>query len=314
LGTVRDYECNLVIVHTPGLQALADFTTIRSLIAARAPEMEVFILANRARNSVSRKSAAGRRTLVFSPVLIEQFSPIRGKVYMCRRLGKLEEIRRLAAAGLRVPETILLEPDTRLDPAVWGPFTVVKPNAGKQGGGVRLRRTHDVRWREPKSLSVDDPHYDQPILAQKFVDTGPLSRSFRVFTVFGRPVYSLASQSLTARPFISPEGIGPVDLAIASNAGERQVELNFDPEIIEFGASACRAFQEIPVLGIDVIREAATGILYILEVNSAGYTWHFSSDYGQALLKNYNIDLAAQFGALDIIADALIEVTRREAE
>ena len=32
-----DYECNLVIVHTPGLQALSDFTTIKSLMAERAP-------------------------------------------------------------------------------------------------------------------------------------------------------------------------------------------------------------------------------------------------------------------------------------
>ena len=190
----RDYDRNLVIVHTPTLQALSDFTTIKSFIAGRAPEIEVFILTNRMRHSVGRKWAGRQRTLVFSPVPIERFSPVRGKVYACRRLGKLEEIRRLAAAGLPVPETILVEPDTRLDPRRWGPFSVVKPIAALQGKGVRLRRTIDVRWTDPGAWPVDDPRFGQAMLAQRFIDTGLFARSHRVLVVFGRAVFSIVSR------------------------------------------------------------------------------------------------------------------------
>jgi hypothetical protein len=312
--TLQGYHCNLVIVHTPGLQALSDFTTIKSLIAERAPEIEVFILTNRMRHSVTRKWAAGRRTLVFSPVPIERFSPLRGKVYACRRLGKLEEIRRLADAGLPVPDTALVEPDTRLDPRRWGPLSVVKPIAGLQGHGVRLRRTIDVRWTDPRSGPVDDPGFGQARLAQRFIDTGPFSRSHRVLVVFGRCVYSIVSRQLNPRRAIDPDAADSLDLPIASNAGERCIELNFEPDVIDLACRAARAFPDIPVLGVDVVREAATSDLYILEVNAAGYTWQLSSDYGQALQKSHNLDLAAQFGALDIIANTLIDVTRGEAE
>jgi hypothetical protein len=302
LGAVQDYECNLVIVHTPGLQALSDFTTIRSLIARRAPEIEVFILANGARHSVMRKSAARRRTLIFSPVPIREFSPLRGKVYACRQLGKIEEVRRMSEAGLRVPATVLLGPDTRLDPRRWGPFTVLKPMVGRQGKDVRLVRTRDVRWTA------------SPTIAQLFIDTGPKARNHRVTTVFGRPIFSWVSEWLAPRPFLDGHGDDPVDLPIAANAGERRIVLNSDPDVIRHAQEISRAFPEIPVLGIDMVREAATGHLYGIEVNSVGFTWHLSSDSVRERVQKNDLDLYNQLGALDVIADALIDVTRREAE
>jgi hypothetical protein len=179
---------------------------------------------------------------------------------------------------------------------------------------VRLRRTIDVRWTDPGAWPVDDPRFGQAILAQRFIDTGLFARSHRVLVVFGRAVFSIVSRQLAARPAIDPDARESVDLPIASNAGERSIELNFEPDVIDLCCRTARAFPDIPVLGVDVVREAATGDLYILEVNAAGYTWQLSSDYGEVLKKKHNLDLAGQFGALDIIADALIEVTQREAE
>ena len=299
---MQDHDCNLVIVHTPGLQALSDFTTIKALIAERAPDIEVFIFGNHRRHSVMRKWVAGRRTLVFSPTPITAFSPIRGKVHACRGLGKMEEVRRLAAAGLRVPESILVMPDTRLDPQSWGAFTVLKPTTGRQGRDVRLVRTRDVRWTP------------SPTIAQRFIDTGEKARNYRVTTVFGRPIFSWLGEGLIPRPVLDGAGNDQIELPIAANAGERRLELNFDAEVLRYGVDIARAFPEIPVLGIDIVREAATGLLYGIEVNSVGFTWHLSSDSARERMKEHGVDLYSQFGALDIIADALIEVTRREAE
>jgi hypothetical protein len=136
-------------------------------------------------------------------------------------------------------------------------------------------------------------------------------------TVFGRPVYAIKSQSATPRPFVlDADSNEPFDHPIATNgpgAPERNVTLNAEPDILAFASGVSRAFPEIPALGIDIIRDAASGKLYVLEVNASGLTWHISSNYGVSLQRDRKLDIRGQFGALDVISDALIEVTRREA-
>ena len=308
-------ERNLIIVHSPRLQARSDFEAVAAAMAERAPDIAVFIVENRTRASLTRKKAADRPTLIFSPVPIRDFVPLRGKVVSGRFHPKIDEVRRLAAAGIRIPETVLVEPETRLDPETWGPFTVLKPVIGQAGYGVRLVRTRDVTWVDPQSWPADDPRHGQEILAQRFIDTGVQAQSFRVMTVFGRPVYCSCSTLLTPRAPLDPDGPNPLDRPIAANSdGARRVEQCYDEVVIDFARDAYRAFPDIPVLGVDMVREAATGTIYLLEVNPSGYTWHISSDYSDNLRREHHIDYRTQFGAIDIIADALIDATRREAE
>jgi glutathione synthase/RimK-type ligase-like ATP-grasp enzyme len=309
------YERNLILVHTLHAQARSEYEAIRGKIASRADDIEVFIVNNKMPNSVSRRQAARRPTLVFSPIALQEFKPARGKVYAGRRHTKMEEVQRLVAGDIRVPEARMLEQDTRLDPNAWGAFTVLKPNRGMGGNGVRLARTRDVHWQDPLSWPPSDPRFGVPLVAQRFIDTGPHTTCHRVTLLFGRPIWATTSRWLNARSFdLDADSAAPFDQAIAANHGERTVTLNYDEEILKFRASIAAAFPEIPVLGIDVIREAETGLLFALEVNAGGLTWHSSSDLGIQLQRDRAIDFHAQFGALDIIADALIDVTRREAE
>ena len=305
-------ERNLVIVHTPRKQALEDFLAVKAVMAERAPDIEVIIVENGQRHSVTRRRASERPTLIFSPVALRTFRPMRGKVYADRRHTKSAEQARLAAGGVPVPRSALLTPDLVLD-ETWGDFVVIKPDSfSLQGRGVRLVRRSDVRWTDPESLPAADPQHGRPLRVESFIDTGAHAESHRVMTVFGRPVYCLTSHALEARPQLDPGA--PVDLPIASNAGERTLALNFDRDIIALGCRAAAVFPEIPVLGVDVIREAATGKLFVLEVNTGVHTWHISSTYFAPYREKFGLDLHAQFGAIDVIADALIEVTRREAE
>ena len=73
-------------------------------------------------------------------------------------------------------------------------------------------------------------------------------------------------------------------------------------------------FPDIPVLGIDIVRDVHTRSLYALEVNAGGATWHMSSNFGLHMQQVRGIDITKQFHALDVIADAMIEATRRLAE
>ena len=309
------YERNLILVHTPNLQAVSDFHGIKDRLAERAPDIEVFIVENYARHSVTRRQAAGRPTLIFSPVKLREFTPLRGRIRdSTGRMPKLDEILHLAAGGVRVPRSALVTPETRLDPAVWGPFTVLKPDPGFQGRGVRLVRTRDVRWVDPQSWPADDPRHGNRILAQAFIDTGPCPAVYRVMTVFGRAVYATLSQTTVPRIDLDPAGSDPVDIPIAATVGERKLEMTYDAEVIAFAESVYPAMPEAAVQGVDVVREAATGLLYVVEINPSGLTWHISSNLGKMRMRDWNVDFNAQFGALDIIADALIEATRREAE
>jgi glutathione synthase/RimK-type ligase-like ATP-grasp enzyme len=309
------YERNLVLVHSNFLQARSDFETIKAKLAVRAPDIEVFIVNNDIPNSVTRRRAATRPTLVFSPVALRQFRPLRGKILAGRNPRKWGEYLAMRSAGISTPNTVLLERDTVIDPREWGPFTVVKPSPGMQGQGVRLQRTRDVRWVDTRTLPRGDPRKDAILLAQQFVDTGPRTACYRVLTVLGAAAYCLRSQAVEPRPFtVDPNGSDPIDEPIAANVSARRLELVNDREIIEFGTGVQRAFPDVPVLGVDVIREEATGKLFALEVNAPGMTWSLSSNYGLDLQRRHGIDLYSQFDALEVIADAMVAATRREAE
>jgi hypothetical protein len=307
-------ERNLVLVHTEQLQARSDFETIQKLLDDRAPDIEVFIVNNKIPNSVSRRAAAFRPTLVFSPVPLRAFKPKRGTIYAGRNLRKADELRMMGEAGFAVPKTTFIERNTTLDPDEWGPFVVVKPTRGMQGQGVRLQRTRDVRWVDPKSWPEGDERRGRDRMAQYFVDTGAFTTCYRVWVVLGKCAYSLTSRATSPRPFaLDPDGDAPLDVPIAANVADRKVEFNYDPEIIAWGENVQRAFPDVPVLGVDVVREESTGRLFGLEVNAGGLTWSISSNYGLEMQRKHGLDFKAQFNALEIIADALIERTRREA-
>lgn len=67
------------------------------------------------------------------------------------------------------------------------------------------------------------------------------------------------------------------------------------------------------MLGVDIIKEAETGKLYVLEVNPIGAKWHLSSDRVKASQQGFGFSYYDQFNPLPIVADTLIHVTRRDA-
>jgi hypothetical protein len=69
---------------------------------------------------------------------------------------------------------------------------------------------------------------------------------------------------------------------------------------------------EIPVLGVDVVREAESKRLFIMEVNPKGDTWHLSL-LSKSLTEQQRRDRYEQFGALDVVARSLMEKTRADA-
>jgi len=87
------------------------------------------------------------------------------------------------------------------------------------------------------------------------------------------------------------------------------VEYCDDVEIIRFGERAARAFSDLPMLGVDVLKEADTGRLFVTEVNALGHNWNFSKEFRDIC----GVDPANQFDGLRKAAYVLAEQTQRLA-
>jgi hypothetical protein len=120
------------------------------------------------------------------------------------------------------------------------------------------------------------------MIIQRFIYTGLWPTSYRVNVLFGCVLYALKLQARTDRPPLQ----GPADfrsfsrqqgVSIVSNARDSRMELCFDHSIIRLGERAHEAFPDIPLLGVDILKEEASGKLYVIEVNSLGYNWNFTS-------------------------------------
>src|SRR5262245_14643616 len=85
-------ERHLLLIHQPGAQAKSDFEAIAALVRERAPDIEVFIASNETPSSVTRRQAARRPTLAFTPLYLRHFIPNRGKVYAGRPMTKHEQL------------------------------------------------------------------------------------------------------------------------------------------------------------------------------------------------------------------------------
>jgi hypothetical protein len=313
---------HVILAFKPGWQSIEDLRAIARHIVDIEPEIRPFILANTLRNSVSRKLAAASPTLVVSPAPLETFRPIRGKVYQGAPVPKFEEIRRLAAAGVPVARTAILTPDLYLDPAVWGDFVILKPTdipTSSHGMGINLTRTGRVRYKAPGEYPDGHPGRLGPMLVQQYIDTGEKLTVYRVLTFFGEPLYAQLNRSSARRIDLDGPDAAIESAVVALQAGEnREGILIDDPEVTDLARTAHEALPEIPLKGCDILRDAASGRLYVLELNSGGNTWHFSSTYAEPIRalygREFELRRRQQFDALRTAARVLVDRTKREAE
>lgn len=314
-------EHHLILVNRPGWQRIGDFEEIKQRIEARAEDIEVFIATTEAPHSVLRKKAAKRPTLVVSPSPLGDFRPERGKVLRGRTIDKSEQLERLREIGIPVPLSTLLTPDTKLDPVVWGPVVLLKPSGYEwtsMGKGISLVPTDKLRYCPPEDYPERHPGRHTPFLVQSFIDTGPRVSAYRVNTLLGAPLYCMHTELLEPRAAFDALGDGVESRTLATNASTktpRRRRLVDDADVLAL-AKACReAYPDVPVMGVDILRDVRDGSLHVLELNTSSDTWHISSS-------SYDVDrfgamslnlMVGQFGAWDVAADVLVAATRELA-
>jgi hypothetical protein len=313
-------ERNLILVHQPGRQNRADFETIAEKVQELAGDIEAFVASNDIPSSVTRKKAAQRPTLVFSPGNLTAFRPLRGKVYAGKPIPKLEQMARFAAAGLPVPAFAELTPGLVLSEQVFGSHVVVKPgySLASHGQDITLMRREAVRYQPRNSFPPDHPGRLGAMFVQRFVDTGPLVKHYRVLTLFGQPLFAYHNTSLVERPPLDAvdDILAKVTVKARLQTGAAKTRLTQEPDVLALASRTYAPLREIPLHGVDIIREHGSGKLFVLEVNPGGNTWIFSKPVSAIRLKEAlgTDDLTEQFDAFTTAAKVLIERTRAEAE
>ncbi len=306
---------NLVLVHWPERQSLEDFTEIARRIEARAGDIGVLIAENKEDNPEIVKKASLQPTLVVSMMEIRRFHIENATILQGNDLPKSVQYERYRAGRIPVPDWEVITPDTRLDPKVWGPYVIVKPDLARKAAGIVIKKTGRVRYGAPETYAEDHPGRNAPMIAQKFVYTGRWANHYRVTTLFGRTLFAVRCEAdNNFRPLETRDGFagaaGVGGAPVVSNKKSSHYTLAFDKEVIALGERAHSAFPEIPLLGHDIVRDADTGELFVLESNTRGDVWLLSSGTGQSLQRTNNFDLYSQFDALEVATEALIAKVR----
>jgi hypothetical protein len=309
---MKSSYCNLVLVvwhdHAPTREDLND---IAQRVNRFDANVRAFVVEHHKFDELKLCRIWSQPTLSVSFLSLANKKLLPGRVLCGSLLHKHGEYARLDRAGIPVPRWSIISPGVQLDPAVWGSYVVEKPSAGRRGSYVRIRRTTRVKYASPDSFPGDHYGRNGPMLVQRFIYTGEWPSSFRVVTLFGevllcyRQTSRLRGLPLKGRWSFRETG----GTNIASNTKDMEVELVNDAAVIALAERAHReAFPNFPVLAFDIIRDAETGSLYVLECHAGG-TWMFSADAGLGIEAANNLDFRRQFDAIDKAAAILARET-----
>lgn len=304
---------NLVILADVTAQIDRDFHEIAKRVRRLAPDISAYVVSRREHRWRPLLAQFLRPTL-FVQIFPAPYLPIRrGYVARPLRQGKMAGYRTLDAAGLPVPRWTEITAETRLDPAEWGSYVVVKPDLGRRGAYIFPVKTSRVRFKPRESYPAE--HYGRlaPMLAQRFVYTGPFPASYRVLTCFGEPLLALRYESIQGNaPLSGPEGFAEGLRPVVATARRAEATLTFEEDVLALARRIHGLYPTQPVVGCDLMRDAATGELWIAEINMT-HIWSLSSESGIAIQARWGIDCHSQFGAFDRAAEAMIGATRRLA-
>jgi hypothetical protein len=144
------------------------------------------------------------------------------------------------------------------------------------------------------------------------VYTGHWPVSYRVATLLGTALFAFKIEAAHGREPLLDRAAFDGQSIVSSGRG-CVFSLCDELDIIALAERAHAAFPRIPLLGADILRDADTGRLYVIELNTLGATWHFSSPSGLKLQAQFGFDLDAQLDGRRRAARILVEACARYA-
>ena len=309
---------NLLMIYNPNIIEPWDFELVATHVREIAPDICTVLWKDGSTDWQRCPPAPGLPTMTFSPGPVRGRRPPRGAVFEGHSLRKSEEYAALERGGVSVPRWALLTRTSAPDLTAFDRYVVVKPDIGGRGADVKIKRKGRVRWSPPSTdLAKTMSGRDCDWVVQEFVYTGQHPVSYRVTSLFGEPIWSWQIQAdIRRRPlrhrfdFTGDHGGG---MSIVSSGKGCVFSLVDDPDLAELARAAHRVFPDIPLIGVDIVRDADTGRLFVIEANALGWTWHLSSPTGRAIQQQFGFDLDASFAVRRRAARILAEQVRQRA-
>lgn len=296
-------QANLFILHDTRVLPDRDFREVVKRVRRLAPEIHASVVTETRGRALAQWSQLLRPTLFVELYPVAGLRHWRGRVAKPRTRGKMAAYRVLEAGGVPVPPWREIVPGLALDPAEWGPWTVVKPDLGRRGIDVEAVATAAVRYRAAAELPAGHLGLEGPLLAQRFIPTVDGPAFYRVMTCFGEPLHALHYFTEAAPSVLAGQ---PPEVQPSSTSGRR---LTDEPDVLALARRVHALLPDVPMIGCDILREQGTGQLWIAEINQAS-VWSFCSPVGIATQAKRGLDFYGQFGALDRAAEAMVQATR----
>ncbi len=309
---------NLILIHR-GRAYENDFEEIANKVFALDEDITTYIA-----SSVSEEQLPERAwlnpTLVVALIQTFDLRIVRGTVLKNRPISKILQAKALQEFGIGSPPVLSLQFGMKLDPALFGDFVIIKPmdlGLTSSGKGIQVFRRERLERLKKTDFPVDHPiqRDREGYLVQRFISTGRYASTIRISTFLGRAMYSLKYQSLDASPDLSETDVA-IENGNFTQKGNRDILFEKNPEALALAERVAEAFSDIPLLAIDIVIEASSNKMYVLEINAGGNTWHFSSKmWAERRAKNPKLieEMKLQCSAFDSAAQVLVEKTRQLA-
>lgn len=320
---------NLILIHR-GLEYARDFDEIAAKVNARDRSISVYHLPGALKADLP-VSAWQYPTLTVSLVSKFRLPVRRGPVLKNEAIEKLAQQEIFRRNGIPTPPAQPFRFGMKLDPILFGEFVILKPmdlRLTSKGNGIHLYRRKRCETLTPADFERGHLIHKDPkgYLVQRFIDTGERISVSRVTTFFGEPILSLSMRSNVQRPALDADDAALEATPVASNAIKDKLRfLHADDDMVMLARRVHGCLPEVPVLGVDILREHGSGSLHVLECNAGGNVWHFSSASGEKLRgwfgghprvplekasEKARLMYIAQYGAFDRVAEVLVNMTR----
>ncbi|MFN4141880.1 hypothetical protein [Aestuariivirga sp.] len=278
----------LVLVMHPHRQQFADMLEIAREIGKSAPEIAIHITNPKSTGADVPDWKWRLPTLTISFGNLGRFLPRRGRILQNKAIKKLEQCQRFRSLGIASPHAERFDFGHDYDEAKFGRFAVLKPLPLEMTSLVKNILLCETRRLSTLTKSDFPPdHFLRlaPALVQQFIDTGPRPEYFRVLTLLGEPILWMRVKSaceqvalVAGESAVIPAVIDPrTTYSAAAGNFLELIEFEVPDDVLAFARKVNEGFPHIPLQACDIVREAATGVLHVLEINAGGNTWDFSS-------------------------------------
>ena len=230
-----------------------------------------------------------------------------------RVMGKIEEYEHFKMHSIPCLPIERFEWGMTLDPKVYSDWVVLKPaNIQSTGKDVNMVPTKVISELKLSDFPEDHLIHKDGYYVQKFVKTGQTPVHYRVLVFLDEVLYSSFSTHQLPYPKLNSNLNTLFSRSITANwQGTRKIDFTDEGEVIKLALKTAKSFMDLPLLGVDVIYDQLSKKFYVLETNSGGNVWHFSSKIGKGLRKNLggkNL-MVRQYKAWDRAAESLIRKT-----